>query len=302
MPVDVEARAEAYVPPLVALAFAIVALSTSAILIRWSEAPSTVKALYRVVFTISLLAPWALRRSTVDELGRLSRRDGLLAIVAGIALAIHFAAWFESLEWTSVAASVTLVQTQPIFVALGAYLLLRERITGRMVAGILVAVVGAAAMTVADASGGFGLGGAQAVGNALALVGALMAAGYVLAGRSIRQRVGVVAYVLVVYTACAVVLFGIVLAQGVPLFDYPAREWLLFLGMAVGPGLLGHTVVNWALAHLESSVVSVSLLGEPVGATILALALLGEVPTETTILGGAIVLAGIYVTAADRSG
>ncbi|MFB6126326.1 MAG: DMT family transporter [Halolamina sp.] len=297
------------VPPLAALAVAVVAVSTSAILVRLSAAPNSVKALYRVVFTVSLLAPWALGRYR-SAFGALSRRDLGLATVAGLALAVHFASWFASVELTSIAASVTLVQSQPLFVAVGAWVLLEERLSRRMVAGIAVAVVGMVAMSFGDplaaaVAGDAGLAaslltGEAALGNALAVVGAVAAAGYVLAGRSIRQRVALVPYVVVVYAACAVGLFGVVLAEGAALTGYPPREWLLFLSMAVGPGVFGHTVVNWALAHVESSVVSVSLLGEPVGSTLLALVVLSEVPTATTAVGGAVVLAGIYLTASDR--
>jgi drug/metabolite transporter (DMT)-like permease len=133
-------------PPMAALAVSIVAVSTSAILVRWSGAPSIVKALYRVIFTTLLLAPFAVTRYR-EDLRALSARDALVAVVTGVALAAHFAAWFESLEWTTVAASVTLVQTQPLFVGLGAAVLLDERINRRMVAGILVAVGGAAFMS-----------------------------------------------------------------------------------------------------------------------------------------------------------
>ncbi|SFR72170.1 Permease of the drug/metabolite transporter (DMT) superfamily [Halogeometricum rufum] len=312
------------VSPLVGLLVAVVAVSTSAILVRYSEAPSLVKALYRVVFTVSLLAPVAFARSR-EELRDLPRRDVLWAAAAGVALAVHFASWFESLAWTSVAASVTLVQAQPLFVALGAWALLDERITRGVVAGIAVALAGMATMTLGDlfvpdvaaalaalpGLGGLDAGTAAAptlageaplYGDALALVGAVTAAAYVLAGRSLRQRVSLVPYVTVVYGVCAVVLLGLTLAAGHPLLDYAAREWALFLAMAVGPGVFGHTVLNWALGYLESSVVSVSLLGEPVGSTILAFVLLGEIPTPVTVLGGAVVLVGIYLTTTGSSG
>jgi drug/metabolite transporter (DMT)-like permease len=196
---------------------------------------------------------------------------------------------------------VTLVQAQPVFVAVGAWLLLRERVTRRMAAGIAVAVAGMASMSLGDFLGGVAIGPRPLYGNALALAGAVAAAGYVLAGRSLRQRISLIPYVTVVYGVCVVVLLAFVLAAGHPLTGYPAQEWLLFAGLAVGPGLLGHTVLNWALAHLESSVVSVSLLGEPVGATLLAVALLSETPTPATIAGGCVVLAGIYVTATADS-
>jgi drug/metabolite transporter (DMT)-like permease len=118
-------------------------------------------------------------------------------------------------------------------------------------------------------------------------------AGYLLTGRSLRQRVPLLPYAVLVYSACVVVLLVLVAATGTPLVEYPPREWLLFLGMAVGPGVFGHTVLNWALAHVDSSVVSVSLLAEPVGSTVLAFVLLGEAPTELTVVGGVVVLTGV---------
>jgi drug/metabolite transporter (DMT)-like permease len=291
------AALERRTPPLAALAVAVVAVSTSAILVRWSTAPSSVKALYRVVFTVGLLLPWALTRYR-DDFRRLRPVDALVSGVTGVALAVHFAAWFESLAWTSVAASVTLVQSQPLFVALGAWALLDERITRRRVVGILVAVVGMVGMSFGDFLSGVALAGQRPLyGNALAVLGAVAAAGYVLAGRSVRQRVSLVPYVTVVYVACAATLFALVVWEGHTLVDYPPREWLLFAAMAVGPGLFGHTVINWVLAHVDSSVVSVSLLGEPVGSTLLALVLLpGEVPSLPTVVGASVVLAGIAVT------
>jgi len=294
------ARLEARVPPLAGLAVAVFAVSTSAPLVRLSDAPSAVAALYRVAFTTLLLAPLAAGRYR-GGFSRVGRRDLLAAAVTGAALAVHFAAWFESIDHTSIAASATLVQAQPVFVAVGAWALLDERVTRRTATGVAVAVGGMALMSLGDLLSG-SPGQVTLYGNALAVVGAVAAAGYVLAGRSLRQRVALLPYVIVVYTACAGCLLGFVLLGGQPLVGYPAREWLLFLAMAVGPGVFGHTVVNWALAHLESSVVSVSLLGEPVGATLLALALFGSVPTPATVVGGAVVLAGIYGTTRAREG
>jgi len=285
------------VPPLAALAVAVVAVSTSAILIRFSDAPSVVAALYRVALTTAIVAPLAVARHA-GQFRTLSARDGGIAVVSGLALAAHFATWFESLAWTSVAASVTLVQAQPVFVAVGAALVLDERVTARMVVGIVVALVGAACMSAVDLLGGAVLAGARPLyGDALALVGAVTAAGYVLAGRSLRQRLPLLPYVTIVYAVCAAALLAWAAVQGTRLGPYPAHEWTLFLGMAVGPGVFGHTLINWALGHVESSVVSVTLVGEPVGSTLLALVLLGEVPHVVTVLGGAVVLAGIVTTA-----
>ncbi len=288
-------------PPMAALVVAVAAVSTSAILIRLSEAPPTVAAMYRVAFTVGLLAPLA-ATSHRDHLAALSRRDAVVAGATGLALAAHFAAWFQAVEWTSVAASVTLVQAQPLFVAVGAALLLGERVGRRTAVGIAVALAGMVVMSLGDLLAGAALAGPRPLaGDLLAVVGAVMAAGYVLAGRSLRQRVPLVPYVTVVYAVCTVALLGVVLARGHALGPYPASEWLLFLAMAVGPGIVGHTVINWSLGHLESAVVSVSLLGEPVGSTLLAVVVLGEVPSVATVAGGAVVLAGIYVTAGARA-
>jgi drug/metabolite transporter (DMT)-like permease len=281
--------------PALALAVAVVAVSTSAILVRYSGAPESAIAFYRVLFMTALVAPVALRREPA-AFGRLSGRDLGIALATGGALAIHFFSWFASVERTSVAASVTLVQSQPVFVAVGAYFLLGEGVDRRTVAGILVALAGAAAMSLGKPGATVPVQGEAMVGNALALLGAVMMAGYVLVGRSLRQRVPLFPYVTVVYGAATVVLLGIVLFRGVPV-AYPLREYALFAAMAVGPGLLGHTVVNWALEHVESSLVSVTLLGEPVGSTVLAAALLGEVPPVATVAGGCVVLGGIYLTA-----
>ncbi len=283
------------VSPQAGLVTAVLAVSTGAILVRWSDAPSSVAAFYRVLFTTLPLLPVAAWRYR-EQFARIDRRDLGFAALSGIALAVHFASWFESLEWTSVAASVTLVQAQPVFVALGAWLLLRERVTRRIAVGIAIAVAGIVAMSLGDFLGGVLVGPAPLYGNALALFGAVTAAGYVLAGRSLRQRLALVPYVVVVYGVCTVSLLVLVLLQGHPLSGYPPREWAVFLGLAIGPGLFGHTVINWVLGYLESSVVSVSLLGEPVGATILALVLLGEAPTRFTVVGGVVVLSGIYLT------
>ncbi|MCT9096419.1 DMT family transporter [Haloarchaeobius sp. HME9146] len=285
------------VPPWVALVVAVLAVSTSAPLVRLSEAPSTVKALYRVAFMTAIVAPLALRRGSGD-FQRIGRKDLGVAMVAGIALAGHFALWFVSLDLTTIAASATLVQTQPLFVALGGWALLDERVTTKTVVGILVAVLGASLMGLDAASST--TASAPLLGNVLAVLAAAMASGYVLAGRSLRQRIRVFPYVTVVYAACTVVLLGVVLVQGHPLLGYELREWVLFAAMAVGPGIFGHTVVNWVLERVESWVVSVSLLGEPVGSALLALALFSEIPGLLTLAGGAVVLAGIGVTVWSR--
>ncbi len=282
------------------LAVAIGAISWGAILVEWSTVPPVLAAFYRVLFTMLPLVPvaiWGYR----EQLLELPSRDIALATIAGVALALHFGAWFESLSWTSVAASVTLVQAQPIFVALGARTLLGERISRWGWVGILVAVMGIGTMSFGDVLGGVLVGERPLYGNGLALFGAVMMAAYLLAGRSTRQRVALIPYVVLVYGICSLVLAGIVAAQGHAFVGYADREWLLFVAMAAVPGLLGHTLINWTLAHLRSSVVAVTILGEPIGAALLAAVLLSEMPTIFTVVGAGIALLGVYLTAVGRT-
>ncbi len=284
------------VPPAVALGVAILAVSTSAILIRYSSAPTLVIALYRVLFTTVLLLPFAVY-SHRDGFDHLSRRDWIAASAAGIALALHFILWFESLAWTSVAASVTIVQVQVLFVASGATLFLSERITRRAGIGMATALGGIVIMSFGGTIVGTPVvGEAPLYGNILAIIAAVCMAGYVLTGRSLRQRIPLVPYVVIVYSVCVVVLLALTVAVNDPLVAYPPHEWILFFAMALGPGILGHTILNWALAHVESSVVSVSLLAEPVSSTMLAVLLLNELPTEFTAIGGVMTLTGIIIT------
>lgn len=286
-----------HIDPLLALGVAVFAVSTSAILIRAGDAPKPVMAFYRVLFTTVLLFPFL--RGNTGAIRRIGRHDLVSALIAGVALAAHFATWFESVDRTSIAASVTLVQTAPIFVAIGATVLLDEPPSTRTIVGIAIAAVGSVVMSAGGLLAPPDVP-APLLGNTLAIIGAIMAAAYVLAGRTIRQRVSLIPYVLVVYTVCTTVLFGYVLTVGAPLTGYPAHEWGLFLAMAVGPGIFGHTVINWSLKYIESSVVSVTLVGEPVVATVLAFLIFTELPGIGTIIGGAIVLGGIVLTARGR--
>lgn len=274
----------------------ILAVSTAAIFIRLSEAPPVAVAFHRLLYATLLLAPFAFFAARRD-LARLSLRDwGGLALV-GIVLAVHFAAWISSLRLTSVASSVVLVTLHPVFVALVSARVFGEGVGPRGYVGIALALVGGIVITLGDAGGG----AAPLLGDALALVGALAAAAYFLAGRGYRKRLGLLAYVTPVYATAALVL-GVLLVllpapYGGPATGYPAREHLLFLALAAIPMVLGHTVLNWALKHVTAPVIATTILGEPVGASLLAFLVLGEAPHATTLAGGALVLAGIGLVA-----
>jgi drug/metabolite transporter (DMT)-like permease len=272
------------------LALGVLAVSTSAPMIRLADAPPLAVALYRNLFAAAVLLPLAVLRHR-DELRSVGRvRAGALA-VAGLFLAIHFASWIPSVALTTVAASTVLVTSQPVWAAAGSRLLLGEPVRRSAVVGIVVALAGAVLISGAD----FAVSGRAFAGDLLALLGAVTAAGYLLTGRRLRRDLSLLVYTGVVYSVCAALLLGASLVVGSPLAGFEPRVWVLFVLMAVGPQILGHTVFNYLLRDLDATVVAVAIMGEPVGASLLALAFFGEVPPWSAVVGGALVLAGIYV-------
>jgi drug/metabolite transporter (DMT)-like permease len=303
------------VNPALALIFGVLMVSTASILIRFAqqEASSLVIAAYRLGLATLILAPlvgWRYR----GDVRRLTRKDLGLASLSGILLALHFAIWTSSLEYTSVASSVVLVTTTPIWVGLLAPFMLKETMRRQVKVGLVLALMGGFIVGASDACSwsadglvcpnALGLVSGRAfLGDLMALVGAWMAAGYVLIGRRLRGRMSLVSYVFVVYGMASVVLLAIVLAAGLPLGGYQPVTYLWFVLLAIFPQLLGHTTFNWALRYLSAGYVAVALLGEPVGSTILAYLLLAETPSLMKLCGAAVILSGIYLASrGERSG
>ena len=263
-------------------------VSLSAVFVRWSTAPSLVLALYRMAFSSALLAPWTLLYHR-EELRTLSRRDLLLCLASGAFLGLHFAAYFESLWWTSIASSVVLVDTEVLFVALGSVLLLRKKLPGRAWLAVALAFGGSIVIAMADTAAG-----PDALrGDVIALSGALCMAVYTMIGAVCRRRLSTTVYTCLVYTAAAVTLLVITLAGGAPLMGYGAVNGLTALGMAVFCTLLGHSVFSWGLKYLPPAFISTVKLMEPVFASMWGLALFAERPGALTVLGGAVIICGI---------
>jgi len=277
------------------LIFGILVVAWAAILIRWAgEAPALVIAAGRLTAASLILAPIALARKAPRELRTLSRHDLLLALLAGLALAVHFATWIASVRMTSIATSAVLVETNPLFVAILSWLFLRERIGRLTVIGIGLAIAGSVVIGLGElGSGGVQLSGQALLGDFLALTGGLMAAIYFILGRRLRQRLSIVSYIWPVYTTAAIVLLIVCLFSGQRLTGYAPGTYLMILLLAIGPQLLGHSSLNYALGQLSATLVTVAALGEPIGSTVLALLLLGEVPSWVTLAGGALILVGI---------
>ena len=273
----------------------IIAVSAASILIRsaQTEAPSLVIAAYRLAVASLVVVPMAMWRHQ-DELHRLRAREWLLMAVAGIFLALHFATWVTSLEYTSVTSSVVLVTTSPLWVAVASWFLLREKLTRPIIFGLFVAVVGGFIIGLGDTTQGSR--SAPLLGDFLALLGAFMVTGYWLIGRRMRSSQSLTAYVAIVYGTAALVLLMMVGVARQSLSGYDPIIYLWLVLLALVPQLIGHSSFNWALARLPAVSVAVATLGEPIGASILAYFLLGEAPTTLTILGAALVLTGIALT------
>jgi len=271
------------------LAMGVLAVSFSGVLVRLADAPNLSIAFYRCAMAAAVLLPLALARRR-EELRSLTARQRWLAVLAGVFLAAHFATWIPSLSYTTVAASSVLVTTQPLWVAIFGRVI-GERTPRAAYVGIAIALAG----TLVIAGGDLGGSGRAIVGDLLALAGALCAAGYVLSGRNLRQRVSVLSYAAIVYTTAALLLGLVMLAGSIPFTGFPPQTWLVFLAITIGPQFLGHTVFNYLLGPLEASVVAIAIMAEPVGATLLAFAILGEVPSWATVAGGVLILAGVYL-------
>lgn len=268
------------------------AVSFAAIFIRWSDAPPLAIAAYRMGIVTIVLLPFALHRS-LPEMKGLDRRQAYLMLIVGMVLAAHFFTWTTSVKLTSVASATILVTSHPFIVLIISHFALKE--SSRIaVPGILLGFLGVVVISYGD------IGGSSLAGDALAFAGAFFAAAYIIMGRLLRRTISLITYVFTVYAVCAAALFAACLLVGIPLCPYPPEELVLFAALALVSTILGHTLFNWSLRYLPAYVISVSLLGEPVGATILAALLLSEVPSATVIGGGAMVLTGILMTATFR--
>ncbi|MCE2942826.1 MAG: DMT family transporter [Gemmatimonadota bacterium] len=278
------------------LVVAVFAISTAAPIVRLAGTPPLVIATWRLGLSVLVVGGLAVAGGGWRQWRGLSRHDLLVAVAAGVALAIHFWAWIASIGLTSVAASVVLVNLQPVIVAAGSAWWLGERPSAGQWAGVALAVVGAGVVGLGDGvlAGLAESGRNPALGNALAVLGAVTAALYYLAGRHLRARLDLWPYTALVYGACFVVLLVAALVRQEPVWPVAGRELGLYAALAAGPMLLGHTGLNWALRHLPAYVVNLTVLGEPIGATLLAwlVPAIGEPPTSAALVGGGLVLAG----------
>jgi drug/metabolite transporter (DMT)-like permease len=282
------------------LAFSLLGISFAGPLVRLSNADPVAIAVWRLGFSLIIVAAFLVATGEWRDWKRITPPELALAVGGGVALALHFWAWNASIHLTTIAASVTLVNLQPAVVAVISAVALREAPTSRQVAGIAIAILGALVVAAPDLRGGLEpSGNAPLLGNLLAVSAAITAGIYYTIGRSLRKSLGVWAYVGIVYSAAFVTLSVIAMSRGITLVPQPSREIAIFAALALGPMLLGHTGMNWALKYLPAYVVNLTVLGEPVGATLLGAAIpaIRQIPTVSTLVGGAVVLGGVIIAA-----
>jgi drug/metabolite transporter (DMT)-like permease len=275
--------------PYVGIAVAIVGVSFASIFIRWSESPPLVIAAYRMLLVSILLLPFAAIASR-NEIRTMSRRDMAILILIGAILAAHFFAYISAVKMTTVASAILLATCHPVIVGIISILVLKD--TKKAVGiGIVAGMSGLVIITLGD------LGGANIDGDILALISGVFFSAYLLLGRVLRQRISIVTYVFMVFSSCALVLLAAAFVTGQVLWPMPVSELLIFLGLAVVSTIMGHLLFNFSLRYLSASVISVSYLGEPVGAILLAAMLLDEIPSVYVLVGGIMILVGILLTA-----
>jgi drug/metabolite transporter (DMT)-like permease len=276
-------------PSLIILLFiGIIAISTASIFIKLCDAPALIIATYRMALASLILIPWAGYRKIWSG-WRMS--DVRWLVLSGLFLSFHFASWIASLKYTSVASSVVLVTTHPIFVGIGSWLLLKERLGLNLILGIGLSVIGSGLIGYGD----FALSKEALMGDGLALLGAIAASGYFLVGRKMRKSQDLLSYIFPVYSTAGLVLIIFSLFFQKPFFGYSSSTYLFFFLLAIIPQLIGHTTFNWALKYLPASMVAITILGEPIGSTILAYFILGEGLTFWKILGGISIFTGILI-------
>jgi len=275
----------------IVIGIGLIAVSFAAIFIRLAgEAPSMIIASYRIVLAVLIMSPYAYRK-TRQQWSNYTPNTLKWNIISGVALAFHFATWIASLKYTSVASSVVLVTTNPLFVALFGWLFLDEKPRKLVLLGIAVSIAGTVVMTV----GNYSPGESRLLGDMLALAGALFASIYLLTGRSLRQTISATSYSYIAYGTAAVVLVLITLIAGFPWTGYSTTTYSMFVLLAVVPQIIGHTSFNYALKYMPAAIVAIVILGEPIGASFLAWVLLGEPVHQSTFFGGGLILLGVFL-------
>jgi len=275
--------------PYLALAIGILALSFSAMFVRWADAPGPITGFYRILFAALILTPFFARRCAKQC--TVNRTNVIFPILGGLFSALDLATWNSSLNYTTASNATLLGNTAPVWVALAALLMFHEKLRKGFWFGLGLAMVGAALVMGND----FFIHPKIGLGDLMATAAGIFYAGYYLATQRGRQYLDPITYIWLVTVSASVGLLLINLALGNPLTGYSTQTWLVFLATALVSQIIGYVAISYALGHLPASVVAPTMIGQPIMTTILAIPLLNEIPQPIQLLGGIVVLAGIYL-------
>ena len=272
------------------LLFAVASVSWASIFIKLSDAHPFIIAFYRMGLASLLLFPLFIKKGFKDY-KVLNKSELFLCLLSGIFLGLHFVTWISSLAYTSVSSSVVIVATQPVFVALFTPMILKEKVDFWVFVAILIALTGVLII----AGGDIKFGKENLKGDFLSLIGAVMAALYLTLGRGIRRKLNLLPYIFLVYSISTIVIFIFCLIAGLNFSPLSWKNFSLFMLLALIPTLFGHTLYNYILKYVKAHLVGMTILGEPIGASILAFLIFKEVPPHTIYLGGVLIFIGIWI-------
>jgi len=275
--------------PYTALAIGIIALSLSAMFVRWSEAPVPITGFYRLLISTIFLTPLFIRQQIKFE--PIDKKYLAFPLLAGIFTAFDFALWNSSLKFTTAANATLLGNTSPLWVALFALFIFREKLRGTFWFGLVIALTGAVLVMGSD----FLRHPALGLGDMMACTAAVFYAGYQLTTQRGRNYIDPLRYMWLVGLSATLGMFIMNIVLDNSFTGYPAQTWVIFFATAIVSQMIGYLAITYALGHLPASVVSPTLIGQPILTTVLAIPMLGEIPTTIQWVGGAIALAGIYI-------
>lgn len=282
-------KKNAPIPTAIPLFIGIIAVSFSSIFVKWSSAPASIQGMYRLLFTVLLMLPFI--RPHLAELKSLTRKKIMLLFGSGFFLALHFLLWMGSLKLTTVSSSTIILALEPVFIVIGAFFIYKERTSRVAMIGMGVAIIGAVLIGWGD----IGVSRKNLIGDLLSLLGTLAVSVHMLIGQKAVQQVSSYIYSFVVFLSATIVFAVYNVVCGISFTAYSGNDWTMFALLAVVPTVFGHLLFNWLLQYVSATTISMSILGEPVGSSLLAFLLLGEQMTLFQIIGGMLAISGLIL-------
>ncbi|MFB9325971.1 DMT family transporter [Paenibacillus aurantiacus] len=277
------------IPTIAPLLVGMIAISFAPILVRYSDAPVSVQGMYRMLFTFLLMLPFGAKYMPAFK--RLTLKDWWLLFWAGFFLALHFLLWMASLTYTSIASSTILLSLEPVFVMIGTFLIFKDRASRLAVIGMVIALAGA----IIVGSGDMSISQEAVFGDLLSFLGTVAVAINMLIAKQILTRVPAYLYSLIVFFFTFLCFLAYNLSMGIELTGYPRKEWVVFLLLAIIPTVFGHLVFNWLMQYVKATTISMSVLAEPIGASLLGMLLFSEMVSGMQLFGGAFIIYGLYL-------